>query len=589
MSRISRLSATSDNTPTTSLVVKQYTTFAEPGLLRAGQLVDVLKGGGFILRNSEGSADTYELSAGVPKIHSFISHNWSTPRYMKFAALAVHFNFNYAVLATCLALGFYVPLACLGYLPLIKMCKTHPVGISCRLIGSGVFLFNILMWHEVARWFGWRGPSVFLDKVCIHQTNEVLKRRGVESLAAFLCKSECLVIVYADTYFRKLWTVYELATFLTMHPTRPIVILSPALCKMFLLGSMIFLLRELSKSYVNMTFFRVFALSEHDDHTAHINRLCVWVLDTMPASLLLCWFLRRLARKHADMYMRAREFRIQTAMCFDESDRPLVHKNITAFMKHVGLIQPEATQGEALDAFNDLVHREMPRRMDYIMGWTGIPYRYVAAMNLPSACNCLDKVVYYYFRYDKNQFVHATTVSVVEKLGLTFALYPLLMALFALLTKRCLKLRGISDLIFVFFLAIYHGVLSVCIGYLQTKTRNKISDLEKDRAEPREWLTVQAPSLPQAQGLALYVIVCGSLFALALIAYRPGQSDAGCIGISLDQSPRSPRSRYSSADQRSERSLSLHGASPRRATSASSGRTEALELVSAGTSSVLLS
>ena len=62
---------------------------------------------------------------------------------------------------------------------------------------------------------------MFLDKVCIHQTDTKLQKEGIAHLGMFLLFSGQLVVLQDDDYLERLWTVYELATFLSLQPKRP--------------------------------------------------------------------------------------------------------------------------------------------------------------------------------------------------------------------------------------------------------------------------------------------------------------------------------------------------------------------------------
>jgi hypothetical protein len=60
----------------------------------------------------------------------------------------------------------------------------------------------------------WQARSlIFLDKVCIHQTDPVKKRKGIDGLGGFLRCSSQMVIFWDGTYFDRLWCTFELAAF----------------------------------------------------------------------------------------------------------------------------------------------------------------------------------------------------------------------------------------------------------------------------------------------------------------------------------------------------------------------------------------
>ena len=55
---------------------------------------------------------------------------------------------------------------------------------------------------------------MFLDKLCITQHDEDLKRKGILGLPAFLNCSQRFTILWSARYFNRLFCAYEVATFL---------------------------------------------------------------------------------------------------------------------------------------------------------------------------------------------------------------------------------------------------------------------------------------------------------------------------------------------------------------------------------------
>jgi hypothetical protein len=45
---------------------------------------------------------------------------------------------------------------------------------------------------------------VFLDKMCIHQTNMPLKQQGIDGLGTFVKHSEKLLVLWSRRYFNRL-------------------------------------------------------------------------------------------------------------------------------------------------------------------------------------------------------------------------------------------------------------------------------------------------------------------------------------------------------------------------------------------------
>ncbi|CAE8595703.1 unnamed protein product, partial [Polarella glacialis] len=87
-----------------STIVRETLSLSDPSLLRSVPIGAVLRNGGLMLRHSAGSEETYALSSQVARITKFVSHNWDTPRWSKFLALVMHFNFFWAVVSSVVAM-----------------------------------------------------------------------------------------------------------------------------------------------------------------------------------------------------------------------------------------------------------------------------------------------------------------------------------------------------------------------------------------------------------------------------------------------------------------------------------------------------
>ena len=74
------------------------------------------------------------------------------------------------------------------------------------------FVLLVCFWQRLRRL--WCPYSVFFDKLCIDQSCIEARTKGILGLAAFLDRSEHLVILWSDRYFSRLWCAYELGTFL---------------------------------------------------------------------------------------------------------------------------------------------------------------------------------------------------------------------------------------------------------------------------------------------------------------------------------------------------------------------------------------
>jgi len=356
-------------------------TFSDKSLLRGSGAFQLLRRGGQIFKNSEGSAATFNLSAPVVRLKAFISHNWSTPRRDKYMCLVMHFNWWAAFAVTFLVAGALTALTGLGLLATLDFGEDGKAGFACTAACPLVFLLVLFTSSEMYAPLGLSGPPVFLDKACIHQTDKDLQREGIRRLAGFLNHSESMVIVYSPTYLSKLWTVYELASMLVLHPDGKLVVLPTVLPRILCLGVVF------ACGWENL-----YRLGKTPEAQAimpvHVNSIAAALC--LPTAVFLLVIGRRMAAEHQDILRRVAHFRVQSATCFVEADRKFVEGNIAAFMKCMGLVGREEDDEAALEMFNDLVRRRVPGALSRSLGRLGLEYQTVSAMSCATLMRAFD-------------------------------------------------------------------------------------------------------------------------------------------------------------------------------------------------------
>ncbi len=62
--------------------------------------------------------------------------------------------------------------------------------------------------------------AVFFDKICINAKDYEQKEAGIRSLGGIIMRSKQMIVVWNDTYFERLWCVFELACFTSTHGVR---------------------------------------------------------------------------------------------------------------------------------------------------------------------------------------------------------------------------------------------------------------------------------------------------------------------------------------------------------------------------------
>ena len=289
---------------------------------------------------------------------AFLSHNWSTPRWKTFLALCLHYNARVAFVAAVLA-GVLVSVGiALTLFPLVEMTGTlqgsAPQAPYATVVVPLVFMVVVHCAHEVLP----HSQRIFLDKLCIHQTDEVKKSEGIAHLGLTMFFSSAMVVLDSDVYFKRLWTVYELASCLVVDSTKLVVFLPvnlPAtlhgLSSVVCIGLVVLFL--CSTSWVDELFPSLNSVP---------IELRLFVL-LCPSFAIATVIMRRWAREQARRKARLQSFSIRNAECSDESDRKLVHADIVNLLD-VQLLATGTSSDRALEVFDDVVRMTMPQAMD---------------------------------------------------------------------------------------------------------------------------------------------------------------------------------------------------------------------------------
>lgn len=506
---------------------KTCATMDRPDLLRGTSAAALLHNFGKIFRNSTGSQQTFEQSEPVSAIDVFISHNWSTPRLAKFLVLSLFFNNGAAsvLVVAAMALVWHLNVFDANVLPMHDVVTfdgypTHR-GMWCLIFGNVAFVIGILCWHQIAAVIGRPGPRCFLDKTCIHQEDEETKQKGIESLAAFLARSRMMLILYTETYLSRLWTIYELASFLLLRPDGTIKVVPVFMPRLVYVGMIANFLCMMTKEVLCLKgMSSIDSIVSHTTASAHSSGFWILLLSACATWLVLVvfvWTLRRWAREQAQIFVSAQQFSIRDAVCFNEDDRPVVQGNIICFMQLLEIVPPGSSDSDALDAFDALVHSTVPHALVKSIGRIGIPFKLVLTMTLSVALSGADDLLgclHDYEEYPRRAWMKA--------LGITAAYLgwsPLTVAFMCYLTKQNMGLRGAAEWLWLSFICTLSAIITIAIYAA---------------------LVVLGQEAIEESNTAVVLMVCWTLILLGLtfIVYRePNEEPADCLHYCHEDSP----------------------------------------------------
>lgn len=438
--------------------VEDMLSFPDPSLLRASRIGRVMRRGAAIFKNSAGSAHTYELSDITTSINAFLSHNWTTSRWKKYMILALHFNCGTASLANGAVMIVLVILGCFDVLPSTVFQTTlYNRGLLSRVLSVPIFIIVLLFMRDVcpSRW----SRTVFLDKTCIHQTDEVKKMQGIGKLGAYLMHSKTLVVCYNSLYLRKLWTVYEIASFLSTSPADSIKFI-PTHIPMFFISTL------LVAYVVDMV---TLALQIAGSKVV-IEMYAMGFFIAAAACMM-----RHASRDRLQIRRSLETFCVRDAMCYQENDRKVVNFNIAQMMRVCFGLPEDAPEREALDKFDQLVRTELPFVVEGCCGKLGLPYEYWVLLGY--ACllpNVFDAVCGFYHGMPLRYFV---VQFVLFYFFMTFVYGPLVVGMGVdWLCSAYVDLRGARQVLWMFFVCI-----TACVSTIITSSvGTKIGDISMD-------------------------------------------------------------------------------------------------------------
>lgn len=344
----------------------------------------------------------YQLSRQMKRFHSFLSHDWSTSRWMKLMSLLVLYNSRAAFLSSLL-----VSLS----VGILRVAELIPDGLWPTLLAYSVFPFVLFFWQRI-RSVLLRSPvTVFFDKLCIAQHDEELKRNGIFGLAGFLDHADELTVLWSGRYFSRLWCTYEISTFLRDSKPKPILVMPVKLAVVFVIFSAAMHVVTLGFSilmYLRNSFGWKLQLSltpvPDGDFRNVLNENVLYLPFLGPVMPLLYYIGIGMMEELAALPGQLRHFRVQDAKCFccsnehchPESgevmpcDRLLIFKMLKRWYG-----RQSDPKGEKLylERFNKLVQEELAPKILRSMGNDMLPWNYSFYMLIPGVLPVLTSLI----------------------------------------------------------------------------------------------------------------------------------------------------------------------------------------------------
>lgn len=429
--------------------------------VRGLPLSRVLMARGKLFQDSTGDAATFALSQPGPHVDVFLSHTWSTPRWKKHMALSLHFNFTKALLAAFAVGVLLAALTASGGLPVMEV---DPDGYMRRYPSAPVALvvvpvvFHLALYH-VHDFLPQDSTRVFLDKACIEQSDPVLKMQGIANLGVTCFFSSSIVVLDCEDYLQRLWTVYELGSFLLRNckivflPVK----LPPAVTIMCFETTLAALVNELCKTR--------FVSASAPELTTYAQSVAL-----LPGVIAVAIIFRSWAKEQSRRLSRLEAFSIATARCFDEGDRAPVLRNVTHLLYHTGFVGANTSVSEAVDVFDGCVRLGLPQDM-----WSSsLGYKHLVLMNLAFVAHAFDILASDILGEAPWQVVVYHVLFWVSQ-GVVYG--PLMLTIIHSLVRRRLRISSWAEVTYMVVVVVCVTALAMAIDQMQRFSASKSPNL----------------------------------------------------------------------------------------------------------------
>jgi hypothetical protein len=360
----------------------------------------------------------------VTALDDFISHCWRDSRQEKHVGLLLIYNATPSIILASFVGVLLYALQWLRYLPQVapktgvevnfwgpRDSPSLPFFPWCTLGGSFAVAFVFIFWqYALAAAHRLSGLSlerrVFFDRMCVEQDDVDAKTKQILDLGAYLSKSGRMVILWSEAYLKRMWCVFEVATFahmsrLGVHEAARLDIVPLPLVKLLPagFGFIVFGCGVAALTMVAVEHEEVFLLGIDTDHMLNLLNSPVqalggffalsWQVVVVFGLPIFVWLhgIRGYVQNRGNLASQLDEFDIMNAECYDQRDRERVQRTIDHWFGN-----GESSSGT--EALNEYVRGPFKKEISKRIGGVHIvPFRYALLVFLPTFFLMLDFAV----------------------------------------------------------------------------------------------------------------------------------------------------------------------------------------------------
>lgn len=356
----------------------------DPACIRGTPLREVLVKCGAALT---ADAADFTRSRPVADLDLFICHTWDTDRSSQFAALALHSNFWKSLAVWAFLVIILVLLDIFDQLPTFTRQRGDKlVAMSpwCSVLSFPCYWIVLCFYNELPCC---QGPTVFIDKLCVDQNDETQRKLGIKAIPSIIERSRAMLVVLTPSGLTKVWTMFELTSFLILHGPRYLYVQPAFLSKVCLLGSLV----------VYCCVLNLLAINSITEEELHIWCLVSLLLVTLPPSIAFAIYLLRWGNVIKELHNQASQFDFNTASCTVEADRIMLKKMIARMfyrdmVEHFDVADSRNFSQEEVLSYQKELRILVADAVLNSLGRTGLPLRFLISMTVSGIALELDSV-----------------------------------------------------------------------------------------------------------------------------------------------------------------------------------------------------
>ena len=309
-----------------------------PELQRAVPAGGVLRRWSAIFRSTyvEG---LYDMSGPTTEIDTFVSHSWRTPGWARALALAWHLSVSRLALAAAVAPLLWAVLAV--WLDIETTYWFVPEGgerMIALSFGVGPLVIPLAFLLAAALSIASSATKLYLDRCCMCQYDTALMQASIHQLGAYIARSRRFLILWDENYCSRLWCMYEVATFLALHPVDrlrlvPITSVLPVVALWIFHAAATLGVAYVGSLLIFSQWFAALCQQYAPEPAAQVALLFVLVTSTLCACYACVgWYVYDCVLAHVsaldELHRQLSSFKVANLNCAVESDRAVVEAEI---------------------------------------------------------------------------------------------------------------------------------------------------------------------------------------------------------------------------------------------------------------------